>query len=51
MTRIDATFEITRWDAETYDAPAEGPPSQAPCWSTNVPLRPSSVPVTRSFAR
>ena len=27
MTRIDATFEITRWDAETYDAPAEGPPS------------------------
>ena len=27
MTRIEATFEITRWDAETYDAPAEGPPS------------------------
>ena len=27
MTRIDAMFEITRWDAETYDAPAEGPPS------------------------
>ncbi len=25
--KIDATFEITRWDAAPYDEPAEGPPS------------------------
>ena len=27
MTKLDATFEITRWEAAPYDEPAEGPPS------------------------
>ena len=27
MTKVDATFEITRWEATPYDEPAEGPPS------------------------
>ena len=25
--KLEATFEITRWDAAPYDEPAEGPPS------------------------